>query len=104
MNLDEEKGAVGGMDGIEEADRKLLEAFHNLHIQPEINDTEDLVRFMRKFGSLKKDPTGGHDLPTTHARTNYTYPKISSFGGESGKGEVTWECFKFDINNEYMYI
>ena len=27
----------------------------------------------------------------------YIHPKLPSFGGESGKREVTWDCFKFEI-------
>ena len=29
----------------------------------------------------------------------YSHPKLPSFGGESGKGEVTWDCFKFEIES-----
>ena len=25
----------------------------------------------------------------------YSHPKLPSFGGESGKVEVTWDCLKF---------
>ena len=27
----------------------------------------------------------------------YSHLKLPSFGGETGKGEVTWDCFKFEI-------
>ena len=29
----------------------------------------------------------------------YSHSKLPSFGGESGKGEVAWDCFKFEIES-----
>ncbi|KAH3699494.1 hypothetical protein DPMN_074450 [Dreissena polymorpha] len=50
MNMDEKNimetaKAEGGQDIVEE-DRKLLEAFQKLDGKPEIENTEDLVKFM----------------------------------------------------------
>ena len=106
---------------LSEKDKKLLEAFHSLHMDPEINNADDLVKFMRKFGTLKSkvsehevtepkpyikkegtesvvEPDHEEHRPVPAPRlVTYQYPKISSFGGESGKGEVSFECFKFEV-------
>ncbi|XP_053390712.1 uncharacterized protein LOC128553555 [Mercenaria mercenaria] len=121
--IKEEAGATG-ISGISEEDEKLLKAFHSLHVKPTIETPEDLISFMKKYGTLKSKTLGtevdiktttetsttepthemgatggatasGHD---TYIKTaSYHFPKISTFGGDSGKGDVTWECFKFEV-------
>ena len=105
---------------LSEQDRKLLNAFHELSVPREIETTEDLVGFMRNFGSVSnRDMRPDHSENVRHRDfevdagrkhegtrgsqptliTPYQYLRISSFGGDSGKGEVTWECFKFEVES-----
>lgn len=107
---------------LSDLDRKLLNAFHNLNVQSDIETAEDLASFMRKFvrseqtnsnssqgGSFDDhrnargtdvEPEQG-DMRMTQAAimTPYQYPRISSFSGDSSKGEVNWECFQFEIES-----
>lgn len=59
---------------------------HTLH-QP---DFEEHIRTDR--GTT---PSDNHE--STHR--SYSYPKIAIFYGEKGKGEVTWETFKFEVES-----
>ena len=59
FNEPEEKFKLGEATGRKEADnhmeteRKLLEAFRNIHSELEINTLDDLLRVMSKFENLK---------------------------------------------------
>ena len=59
FNKSEEKFKLGEATGGEEADnhtetaRKLLEAFRNIHSEPEVNSSDDLLRVINRFGNLK---------------------------------------------------
>lgn len=91
---------------ITEEDMKLLDAFHQLHVKPDIESVEDLKRFMRKYGQIKKEkdeidsPSMHHEPmhksePTSHG--SYQYPRLATFFGEGTKGDVNWESFKFEV-------
>lgn len=110
--LDYAGGGGDEMDKISDKDRKLLDAFHKLHFHPDIDSVEDLERFMRKYGSIKKEPkekeevleendmdVRGRDQAyrTTATSNPHQYPRFSQFYGEGPKGEVTWETFKFEV-------
>lgn len=71
--------AGGGRDmdkGLSERDRKLQEAFHQLHMDPEIGSVEYLQRFMRKYGSLttRKDISPEEPLSMEQMRYNQQIP------------------------------
>ena len=117
--------ASGGGDPetLSEEDKKILAAFKGLHFMAPIETTEDLVSFMKKYGTvtggkgaIPKDPVvkaepglkspdvkepedpsidPGHG--TSRPITSYHFPKLSQFHGEGSKGEVSWETFKFEI-------
>ena len=110
-----------------ETERKLIEAFRNINSEPEINTPDDASAnlktpddfrsVMSRFGYLKsgvahKNVAEEHERDDRFRRLSidrrdvsepepiimpYSHPKFPSFGGKSGKGEVTWDCFKFEI-------
>ena len=123
IEIDMSSGRSSETTVLSEQDKKLLNVFHSLNVQP-----EDLISLFEKCGS-SKIPTGRSEstdevidsekervgrprcyvgaetgqrpedlgMPQQTVITPYQYPRISSFGGDSGKGEVTWECLKFEV-------
>ena len=109
--------ASASVASLSEQDRKLLAAFHSLKDCPSIESTQDLVNFMTKFHDSEQPQRGEcpnrietrpreerpmmdtwqePDVRTTIMST-YQHPRISTFCGESGKSDVSWDCFKFEI-------
>ena len=112
-----------------EKERKLIEAFRNINSEPEINTPDDASAnlktpddfrsVMSRFGYLKsgiarKKVAEKHGKDNRFERVSidrrdvsqpepiimpYSHPKLPNFVGESGKGEVTWDCFKFEIES-----
>jgi hypothetical protein len=94
----EEEGAIGG---ISEDEKRLLEALHLLGIKPELGSPEDVMKLLKVFGKVKDEPA---PVPTTASGAipktgTYHYPKLSTFYGEEGKGEVTWVTFKYEVES-----
>lgn len=63
---------------VSEADIKLLQAFHSLHVQPKIEKTEDMLQFIKKMGkeleqeqAVKQEPT-----PTGTTSGSHHFAKI----------------------------
>lgn len=113
---DSEEGKLGyagvgekRTDVLSEEDKKLLDAFHQLHVKPNIDSVHDLEKFMRKYGTLKKEKEVGEEreepLGDRHGNSRppssnpHQYPRFSQFYGEGSKGEVTWETFKFEVGS-----
>ncbi|KAH3843527.1 hypothetical protein DPMN_117047 [Dreissena polymorpha] len=113
--------AEGGQD-ITEEDRKLLEAYKKLDVKTEIENTEDLVKFMSTYRCRKKAEDRSRSVETSRyvedrkyfdnrryfedrrygedrPMNSRSYPRISTFGGVSGKGEASWESFKFEVQS-----
>ncbi len=88
---------------VSESDLKLLEAFHALSVEPKIESPADLVSFMKHFGKEERDrdPHGLGAIPRvpTLGVTGHSFPRISTFYGEEGKGEVSWPTFKFEVDS-----
>ena len=81
---------------VTEDDLKLLEAFHSLAVKPKIESSEDLKSFIKHMGKELEEETKG-TIPKTTSPTSLHYPRISTFYGEDGKGEVNWPTFKFEV-------
>jgi hypothetical protein len=123
----EDLGAVGGAEPKHDAtkrERYLLDALSRMGLDPEREDPDDIIRFIR--GRQKRVETTGvkeeepiikpltlpaSTVPTTPRTSlsfvepdvrpktpvNFRFPKLSYFFGEKDKGEVSWETFKFEI-------
>ena len=97
--------ATGGGDEVEvgssEEYQKLLDFYHSL------STVDDFTKLLKGMEQIKVEEEDIDTRPPRHVRdddtrqprgnTSYYYPKLSSFGGESGKGDVNWECCKFEI-------
>ena len=81
--------------GISEDEQRLSEALHLLGIKPRIGSVEDISTLLHAFSGVKTDPEVKMD--TSSGQQNYQYPKLSQFYGEDGKGEETWDAFKYEI-------
>jgi len=97
--------AAGGMDLDAEEDRKRLEMFHTMKRKPGIKTAKDFTHLIMQMEQMRvKEETEDVDVQRSrddvrdheHVPSHH-YPKMSTFGGESGRGEVNWECFKFEI-------
>ena len=99
-----------------EEERKLIEAFKALKAKRKL-DTESLIKMLEtsedrdvKFEDqdwkdfAAESQTSRHrlssmtlenDMPLRSAK--FTYPKLLKFFGEEGKGEATWQKFKYDL-------
>lgn len=91
-----------GVTTVSEQDRKLLAAFKSLKEKPDnIESSEDLVKFMTAYSATEGQTATSQTMrPEPEVRTtmvNLQHPRISTFWGESGKGEVNWDCFKFEV-------
>jgi hypothetical protein len=81
---------------MEEKDRKLLEAFHELDGSEGIETKEDLLAFIKHVGTGLSGikPGASVHIPET---TSSKFPRISLFYGEKGKGEVGYATWKYEI-------
>ncbi|KAH3844826.1 hypothetical protein DPMN_087089 [Dreissena polymorpha] len=76
---------------------KLLEALKIFGIQPKCDTPQDMLRIAQAFGSVKSEEPE-HVVPkATEVKVGYQYPKLSIFFGDQGKGEVTWDTFKYEV-------
>lgn len=88
-------------------DLKFLELFHSTKRLLGIQSAEDFIKLLSQIGQKKADDnteptTAGSTVRSDRGsrgstQTSYNYPKISSFGGQGGQGEVNWEYYKFEI-------
>ena len=97
---EKEKGSLGAVGGVSEDEAKLLEALHLLGIKPKLSSPEDVAKLIKVFGGVKDEP----DVHTTMTGTTpkagtYHFPKLSTFYGEEGKGEVTWDTFRYEVQS-----
>ena len=85
--------------GISEEEEKLLQALHFLGIKPKVGSVEDITKLLTVFGDTKKEPTESKHIDPSHSYGNYHFPKFPIFYGEEGKGEATWESFKYEVKS-----
>ena len=102
--------ASGGTE-VTAAQLKLLKAFEELHIDTEFETAADLATFMHNFSVvkpktksnviIKQDPVHTDNESNVHGGqfASFNFPKIQNFSGEQNKGEVSWPCFKFEVDS-----
>lgn len=106
---------------------KLIKALREHGIKPKFDSKQDIVKLRQVFAdepatlqstdlgarpktqmSVKQEPQAiqrpDNDRADAVTRPepaprqgHYSYPKLSVFFGEEGKGEATWESFKFEV-------
>ena len=98
MDRKEEEKLEMATGGISEEEEKLLQALHLLGIKPRFGSVEDVTKLLHAFSGKeeKHEQDEEHTDPFTKYGAN-NYPKLSVFYGEEGKGETTWETFKYEI-------
>lgn len=77
---------------ITKEDIKLIQTLRCLGIKPKVESTEDVIKMMKTFGNIKEEQKDDKQ----HVG-NHHFPKLSTFFGEEGKGEATWEKFKYEV-------
>lgn len=74
---------------------------HVLGIKPTLGSHEEVIKFLKVFGNVKEEPV--LDDPTTTGPVpktgTYHLPKLSTFYGEEGKGEVKGITFKYEVES-----
>lgn len=71
---------------LSEDEKKMIAAFRELHTIPKVESAADLVHYMRHFG----------DEPETKL-LSHQVPRLSIFYGETGKGEVSFQTWKYEL-------
>ena len=86
-------------EDITEGDKKLLEAFHALNVQPKIENLEDLLSFIKHMGrkleheeAIKQQPT---PAGATSSSSSHHYAKISTFYGGFEMSSHFFLCIDF---------
>lgn len=104
-DYEDEGGDLGEEVTTDEA--KFIETLRSLGIKPKIKSASDIVKLVKLFGDGKeeKDDDENDDYETTAGKPvtvpksgRYQYPRLSIFYGEDGKGEVTWDSFKYEVD------
>ena len=91
---DTEESKIGmAAGGFSESDRKLFDAFHQLHITPHVETSTDLLQFLSQFGKLVTD----HDPSPSTA--SHHFPELSTFHSDESKSDTSWETFHFEITS-----
>lgn len=86
---------------------KLVEAFNKLKVKPKADTPEDLELWLKDYGKeevvkaeptveVKKEPGSDEKSKTTVASTVHQ-PRISIFYGDTGKGEVTYAQWVYEV-------
>ena len=118
MDIEGGEAAAARWDqGLSAEQVQLVRAFHHLQMVQNPEDRTDKPSDLLKFVSdireresraervpdplVYQDPPHhagfmGLDRPQRYISTHF--PKIGSFGGET-KGDVTWECFKYEVES-----
>ena len=79
-----------------EEELKLISMIRDMGLKPKIDTSEDMLAIASALHDGKA-AMKGKDPPAKDPFPNFHYPKVSAFYGEPGKGEVTWESFKFEV-------
>ena len=82
-------------------DLKLLELIHNLKEPPKVDTMDDLVSYMKHYNEEEPDfsklGAAGKTVKEETTIISSKFPRISLFYGETGKGEVTYPTWKYEI-------
>ena len=100
-DMDIEEDLIGATGGITDEEMGMIRTLRTLGFQPKDGSFDDIVRLTKMFGAIKKaskdeDDERGRQEQTAKPGLHH-YPKFSIFFGETGKGEVSWETFKYEI-------
>ena len=105
---DEEKSVDVGVpkaevgEDVTEDDIKLIKALKLLGIKPKLDSLSDLQKVAQAF-QVEKVPVKEQTPGMASSRqqqtegTSHHFPNISVFYGESGKWEVSWESWKYEV-------
>ena len=81
------------MLGSSEEDQKLLDFYHSMKKKPGLSTVDDFTKLLKGMEQIKVEEEDIDTRPPRHVRDDDArQPR-----GESGKGDVNWECFKFEI-------
>ena len=85
-----------------EESQRLIDSFQALGVKPKCDSTEDLEEWMLAYLSNKGVvPPKVEPIVATssqHTTTTVTqYPKLVPFSGEGGKGETSYDLWKYDL-------
>ena len=84
-----------------EEGQRLIDSFQALGVKPKCDSTEDLEEWMLAYLSNKGVVPKVEPNVTTssqHTTTTVTqYPKLVPFSGEGGKGETSYDLWKYDL-------
>lgn len=91
--------AEGGEEfTISEGERKLIEVTRRLKIKPKVESPEEFEEFMKEYLEHNiSPPLRRATFSTTATETKVTHVKISTFSGESGKGETNFKTWEYEI-------
>lgn len=74
---------------ISDEEKKVLDAFKALTVQPKIETNDDLVDFIKKYGKVLDDDKGKN--------SSLQFTKISNFYGDVAKNEVSYQTWKYEV-------
>lgn len=118
MSSEEEENKLDqATGGISQEELDMVKALRMLGLQPKTGSPMDFNRIFEMLGKTEprreqpsfshSDQSGHIDRPIPEPRTSlHQYPKFSTFYGVEGKGDSTWEMFKFEVQsvlNENLY-
>lgn len=87
-------------EGLSEEERKLITFMRTFDIKPKLRmDTPDEIANLAKALTGAKDNPDSMPLDSSAKFLTHHYPKLSIFYGEDGKGEVTWDTFRYEIES-----
>ena len=81
-------------------DQALLDAFKELKSKtavPKVETTEDLTSFIKHYGAELIAASTPPAAPTMPSASVTNMPRISIFFGETGKGEVNYPAWKYEL-------
>jgi len=111
----EKSNETDGQTNVSPEDLKFLRAVKMLGISTKVSTVEDLAHLRETF-KVKQEPDvrtedpvaarpkqrrpeGQGPTETQDVRGSYHFPKLSTFYGEEGKGEIFWATWKFEVQS-----
>lgn len=83
---------------VTDKDLKLLQAFKEIGGTSDIETKEDLINYIKHVGTGLSGVKAGSALPASSMTEHgVKFPRISLFYGESGKGEVNYLTWRYEI-------
>lgn len=86
--------AVGGLT---EEENKLITFMRTFKIKARMDTPDEISKLAKALTGVKEEEPVEKRAESAPKLATHHFPKLSTFYGEDGKGEATWDAFKYEV-------